>query len=85
MPCLLEEASKEYRFVIYGYQGNPGVALKQWLNSLTAYPIDLKSLLVKRSHGWYSHDHIPDLTKFHDEGFFPAHLLLLRRTVSLHK
>jgi hypothetical protein len=84
MPCPLEGASKEYRSVIYGYQRNPRIALKQWLNSSTAYPMNIKSLLEKRSRGWYGHDHIPDLTKFHDEGFFPAQLLLLRLTVSLH-
>jgi hypothetical protein len=72
MPCPFEGASKEYRSVIYGDQGNPRVALKQWLNSLTAYPMDLKSLLVKRSRGWYGHDHVPDLTKFDDKGFFLA-------------
>src|SRR5258705_11901308 len=44
--------------------------------------MNLKSLLVKRSHGRYGHDHVPDLTKFHDEGFFSGHLLLLESTVS---
>jgi hypothetical protein len=73
----LEKAAKKYRPVIHRYQRDPRVTLKQWLNSSTAYPMNLISLLVKRAHGWYGHDHVPDLTKFHDEGFFSGHLLLL--------
>jgi hypothetical protein len=77
MPCPLEKAAKKYRPVIDRYQRDPPVALKQWLNSATAYPMNLISLFVKRSHGWYGHDHVANLTKFHDEGFFSGHLLLL--------
>ena len=77
MLCSLQKVATKYRPVIYRYQRDPRVALQQWLNSSTAYPMNLISLLVKRSHGWYGHDHVSDLTKFHDEGFFSGHLLLL--------
>jgi hypothetical protein len=77
MLCPLEKAAKKYRPVIDRYQRDPCVALEQRLNSATAYPMNLISLFVKRSHGWYGHDHVADLTKLHDEGFFSSHLLLL--------
>jgi hypothetical protein len=82
MLCSLEEAAEEDRPVIYRYQRNPRVALKQWLNSLPACPMNLKPLFVERSHGWDGHDHVPDLAKFHDEGFFSRHLLLLEPIIS---
>jgi hypothetical protein len=68
--CPFQGAAIEYRSIIYRYQCDPRVALKQWLNCSTAYPMNIKSLFVKRSHGRYGHDHVPALTKISRRGLF---------------